>query len=119
MLLAVGFSPQGAFPSSATELQATPTVVRSSPLMVIAAGSGAAPDARSDVAWLVQRMAASGAQRTELATFPLGFVLVERGTLVIFDANGTPITELGSDRATLLPAGEQGSFGSANGDLVL
>jgi hypothetical protein len=119
MLLAVGFSPQGVFPSSATELPATPTAVRSSPLVVIAAGSGATPDARSDVAWLVQQMAASGAQRTELATFPLGFVLVERGTLVIFDANGTPITELGSDRATLLPAGERGSFGSANGDLVL
>jgi len=63
--------------------------------------------------------AASGEQRTELTAFPLGFVLVERGTLVIFDANRLPITELGSGRATLLPAGEPGSFVSANGDLVL
>src|SRR3954471_23022104 len=118
MLLAVGNSPQGIFPSSATELRATPTAVQSSPLVVIAAGSGATPDASSDVVWLVQRMAASGEQRTELAAFPLGFVLVERGTLVIFDANGTPITELGSGWATFLPAGERGSFGSANGDLV-
>jgi hypothetical protein len=46
-------------------------------------------------------------------------VLVERGTLVIFDASLTPITELGSGRATLLPEGERGSFGSANGDVVL
>jgi hypothetical protein len=120
MLLAVGYLPQGVFPSSATaERLATPTAVQSSPLLVIAAGSGATPDARSDVVWLVQRGAASGEQRTELATFPLGFALVERGTLVIFDANGSPITELGSGRATLLPAGERGSFGSANGDLVL
>jgi len=63
--------------------------------------------------------AASGEQRTELTAFPLGFVLVERGTLVIFDAKGTPVTELGSGRATFLPASERGSFGSANGDLVL
>jgi hypothetical protein len=87
--------------------------------VVIAAGSGATPDASSDIVWLVQRGAASGEQRTELAAFPLGFVLVERGTLVIFDGNGSPFTELGSGRATLLPAGERGSFGSANGDLVL
>ncbi len=119
MLLAVGYSPYGASPSSATELPATPTAVRSSPLVVIAAGSGATPDASSDIVWLVQRGAASGEQRTEPAAFPLGFVLVERGTLVIFDANGSPITELGSGRAILLPAGERGSFGSANGDLVL
>ena len=39
--------------------------------------------------------------------FPLGFVLVERGALVIFDANGTAMTELGSGRATLLPAAER------------
>ena len=108
MLLAVGYSPQGVFPSSATDLLATPSAMRSSPLVIIAAGSGATPDARSDVVWLVQRMAASGGQRTELATFPLGFVLVERGTLVIFDANGIPITELSSGRATLLPADERG-----------
>ena len=63
--------------------------------------------------------AASGEQRTELTAFPLGFVLVERSTLVIFDAKGTPVTELGSGRATFLPAGERGSFGSASGDLVL
>jgi len=86
---------------------------------MIAAGSGATPDARSDVVWLVQRMAASGGQRTDLAAFPLGFVLVERGTLVILGANGIPITELSSGRATLPPADERGSFGSANGDLVL
>jgi hypothetical protein len=120
MLLAVGYSPQGVFPSAVTtELLATPTAVQSSPLMVIAAGSGTTPDPRSDVVWLVRRGAASGEQRTELASFPFGFVLVERGTLVIFDADGTPGTELGSSRATLLPAGERGSFGSANGDLVL
>jgi hypothetical protein len=119
MLLAVGYSPHGASPSSATELPATPTAERSSPLVVVAAGSGATPNASSDIVWLVQRGAASGEQRTEPAAFPLGFVLVERGTLVIFDANGSPITELGSGRAILLPAGERGSFGSANGDLVL
>jgi hypothetical protein len=120
MLLAVGYSPRGVFSTSADmELLATPTAGQSSPLLVIAAGSGATPDARSDVVWLVQRGAASGEQRTELAAFPLGFALVERGTLVIFDANGSPITELGAGRATLLPAGERGSFGSANGGLVL
>jgi hypothetical protein len=119
MLLAVGYSPQEVVPSSATDLLATPSAMRSSPLVMIAAGSGATPDARSDVVWLVQRMAASGGQRTDLAAFPLGFVLVERGTLVILGANGIPITELSSGRATLLPADERGSFGSANGDLVL
>jgi hypothetical protein len=120
MLLALGLSPWGVFPSStASELLATPAAVRNSPLVVIATGSGARLDASSDVVWLVQRRATSGEQRTELAAFPLRFVLVERGTLVIFDTNGNPITELGSGRATLLPAGERGSFGSANGDLVL
>jgi hypothetical protein len=120
MLLAVGYWPQAVFPSSATtQLLATPMAAQRSPLLVIAAGSGSTPGARSDVVWLVRRGAASGEQRTELASFPLGFVLVERGTLVIFDANGIPITELGSGRATLLPQAERGSFGSANGDLVL
>jgi hypothetical protein len=119
MLLVVGYSPQGVFPSSATDLPATPTAVRSSPLVLIASGSGATPNASSDVVWLVQRRAASGEQRTELTAFPLGFVLVERGTLVIFDAKGTPVTELGSGRPTFMPAGEQGSFGSESGDLVL
>jgi hypothetical protein len=108
------------FPSSgAAELLATPTADRDSPLVMIGAGSGAGPGEGSDVVWLVQRGTASGDQRTEPALFPLGFVLVERGTLVIFDANETPITELGSGRATLLPEGERGSFGSANGDVVL
>ena len=119
MLLAVGYSPQGVFPSSATDLPATPTAVRSSSLVLIASGSGATPNASSDVVWLVQRRAASGEQRTELAAFPLGFVLADRGTLVIFDGNGTRIAELGPGRAALLPEGEQGSFGSASGDLVL
>jgi hypothetical protein len=119
MLLVVGYSPQGVFPSSVTDLSATPTAVRSSPLVLIASGSGATPNASSDVVWLVQRRAASGEQRTELTAFPLGFVLVERGTLVIFDAKGTPVTELGSGRPTFMPAGEQGSFGSESGDLVL
>ena len=119
MLLAVGYSPQGVFPSSASEPLATPSAARSTPLAVIAAGRGATPDASSDVVWLVQRGAASGEQRTEPAAFPLGFVLVERGTLVILDASGNAITELGSGRATLLATGERGSFGSANGDLVL
>ena len=108
------------FPSSgAAELLATPTAERDSPLIMIAAGSGAGPGEGSDVVWLVQRGMASGDQRTELALFPLGFVLVERGTLVLIDANETPITELGSGRATLLPEGERGSFSSANGDVVL
>ena len=119
MLLAVGRSPQGVAPSTAPELMATPTALPRSPLVVVAAGSGASPGASSNVAWLVQRRAASGEQSTEQSAFPLGFVLVERGTLVIFDASGIPITELGSGRATLLPTGEWGSFGSANGDLVL
>jgi hypothetical protein len=120
MLLAIAYSPGGAPQSSAaTELPATPTAGRISPLLVVAAGSGARPDDVSDVVWLVQRGVASGEQRTEATDFPLGFVLVERGTLVIFDANASPITELGAGRATLLPAGERGSFGSANGDLVL
>ncbi len=91
MLLAVGYSPREVFPSSAaSELLATPTAERISPLLVVAAGSGARPDEASDLVWLVQRGAASGEQRTELAAFPLGFVLVERGTLVIFDANEHP-----------------------------
>jgi hypothetical protein len=108
------------FPSSgAAERLATPTADRDSPLVMIEAGSGAGPGEGSDVVWLVQRGTAAGDQRTEPALFPLGFVLVERGTLVIFDANETPITELGSGRATLLPEGERGSFGSANGDVVL
>ncbi|MDF2760623.1 MAG: hypothetical protein K0S99_3258, partial [Thermomicrobiales bacterium] len=120
LLLAVMHSPMGVFPSSgAAELLATPTVERDSALVTIAAGSGAGPGEGSDVVWLVQRGTASGDQRTEPARFPLGFVLVERGTLVIFDANETSITELGSGRATLLPEGERGSFGSANGDVVL
>jgi hypothetical protein len=119
MLLAVGRSPHGVVSTSATEQMATPTALQSSPLVVVAAGSGARPDASSDVVWLVQRRAASGEQRTEPSAFPLGFVLVERGTLVIFDVSGVPITELGSGRATLLPTDERGSFGSANGDLVL
>ena len=56
LLLAVGHSPMGPFPSSgATELLATPAAERISPLLVIAAGSGARPDARSDLVWLVQR----------------------------------------------------------------
>jgi hypothetical protein len=120
LLLIVAHSPMGMFPASgATELLATPTAEQISPLLVIAAGSGARPDASSDLVWLVQRGAVSGEQRTELAAFPLGFVLADRGTLVIFDANGTRVTELGPGRATLLPAGEGGSFGSASGDLVL
>jgi hypothetical protein len=120
LLLAVVHSPMGVLPSSgAAELLATPTAERDSPLVTIAAGSGAGPGEESDVVWLVQRGTASGDQRTEPARFPLGFVLVERGTLVIFDANETPVTELGSGRATLLPEGERGSFGSANGDVVL
>ena len=120
LLLAAVYSPMGMFPSSgAAELLATPTADRDSPLVMIGAGSGAGPGEGSDVVWLVQRGTASGDQRTEPALFPLGFVLVERGTLVIFDANETPITELGSGRATLLPEGERGSFGSANGDVVL
>jgi hypothetical protein len=95
MLLAVGFSPREVFPTSAaSELLATPTAEPNSPLLVVAAGSGARPDETSDLVWLVQRGAASGEQRTELAAFPLGFVLAERGTLVVFDANGTHITEL-------------------------
>ena len=120
LLLAGAHSPMGTFPSSgAAELPATPTAEQVSPLLVIAAGSGARPDASSDLVWLVQRGAASGEQRTELAAFPLGFVLAERGTLVVFDGNGTRVTELGPGRATLLPAGARGSFGSANGDLML
>jgi hypothetical protein len=120
MLLAVGFSPREVFPTSAaSELLATPTAEPNSPLLVVAAGSGARPDETSDLVWLVQRGAASGEQRTELAAFPLGFVLAERGTLVVFDANGTHITELGPGQAILLPLGTRGSFGSANGDLVL
>jgi hypothetical protein len=120
LLLAAVYSPMGKFPSSgAAELLATPTADRDSPLVMIEAGSGAGPGEGSDVVWLVQRGTASGDQRTEPALFPLGFVLVERGTLVIFDANETPITELGSGRATFLPEGERGSFGSANGDVVL
>jgi hypothetical protein len=120
LLLAVMHSPVGMFPSSgAAELLATPATERTSPLVTIAAGSGAGPGEGSGVVWLVQRGMASGDQRTELALFPLGFVLVERGTLVIIDANETPITELGSGRATLLPEGERGSFSSANGDIVL
>jgi hypothetical protein len=100
MLLAVGYSPQGVFPSSATDLPTTPTAVRSSPLVLIASGSGATSNVSSDIVWFVQRGVASGEQRTKLTAFPLGFVLVERGTLVIFDAKGTPVTELGSGRAT-------------------
>jgi hypothetical protein len=120
LLVALGYSPMGTLPSSgATELLATPTAEQISPLLVIAAGSGARPDASSDLVWLVQRGAVSGEQRTEVATFPLGFVLADRGTLVIFDGNGTRVTELGPGRATLLPAGARGSFGSANGDLML
>jgi hypothetical protein len=120
LLLAVVHSPMGTFPSSgAAELLATPSAERDSALVTSAAGSGAGPGEGSDVVWLVQRGTASGDQRTEPARFPLGFVLVERGTLVIFDANETSITELGSGRATLLPEGERGSFGSANGDVVL
>ena len=120
LLLAVAHSPMSMFPSSgAAELLATPTAERISPLLVIAAGSGARPDASSDLVWLVQRGAVSGEQRTELAAFPLGFVLADRGTLVIFDGNGTRIAELGPGRATLLPEGERGSFGSATGDLAL
>ena len=120
LLLAVAYSPTGTLPSSgATELLATPPAERISPLLVIAAGSGARPDARSDLVWLVQRGAVSGEQRTDSAAFPLGFVLAERGTLVIFEGNGTRVTELGPGRATLLPAGARGSFGSANGDLAL
>lgn len=120
LLLAVMHSPVGMFPSSgAAKLLSTPTAERDVPLVMIAAGRTVGPGESSDVAWLVQRGTASGDRRTELALFPLGFVLVERGTLVIFDANGIPITELGSGRATLLPQGERGSFGSANGDLVL
>jgi hypothetical protein len=119
-LLALGHLPVGVFPSSdAGKLLATPRAERDSPLILIAAGSGAGPGAGSDLVWLVQRGTASGDQRTEPARFPLGFALVERGTLVIFDASLTPITELGSGRATLLPEGERGSFGSANGDVVL
>ena len=106
------------FPTSAaSELLATPTADIT--LLVVAAGSGARPDETSDLVWFVQRGAASGEQRTELAAFPLGFVLAERGTLVVFDANGTHITELGPGQAILLPVGTRGSFGSANGDLVL
>jgi hypothetical protein len=120
LLLAVMHSPVGMFPSSgAAELLATPAAERNSPLVTIAAGSGVGPGEGSAMVWLVQRGTASGDQRTEPALFQLGFALVERGTLVIFDANETPITELGSGRATLLPEGERGSFGSANGDVVL
>jgi hypothetical protein len=120
MLLAVGYSPPEVFPSSsASEPLATPTAEHVSPFLVIAAGSGARPDASSELVWLVQRGAASGEQRTDLAAFPLGFVLADRGTLVIFDTGGTRITELGPGRAALLPTDERGSFGSANGDLVL
>jgi hypothetical protein len=120
MLLAAGYSPREEFPSSAaTELLATPTAEQSSPLLMVAAGSGARPDATSELVWIVQRGAASGERRTELADFPLGFVLADRGTLVILDGNGTRIAELGPGRAALLPAGERGSFGSANGDLAL
>ncbi len=120
MLLAVGYSPPEAFPSTAaTEPPATPTAEHFSPFLVLAAGGGARPDASSELVWLVQRGAASGEQRTDLAAFPLGFVLADRGTLVIFDAEGTRTTDLGPGRATLLPTGERGSFGSANGDLVL
>jgi hypothetical protein len=118
--LVVGYSSQGTRPFSGTAEQlATPNAEPISPLLVIAAGSGARPDASSDVVWLVQRGAVAGDQRTEPASFPLGFVLAERGTLVIFDADETRIMELGPGRATLLPAGARGSFGSASGDLVL
>ena len=119
MLLAVGFCRGKCFqpPQPASCWRRPP---RSPiPLLVVAAGSGARPDETSDLVWLVQRGAASGEQRTELAAFPLGFVLAERGTLVVFDANGTHITELGPGQAILLPVGTRGSFGSANGDLVL
>ena len=120
LLLAVMHSPLGMLPSpGAAESLATTTAEQDSPLVTIATGTGAGPGEDSDVVWLVQRGTASGDRRTEPALFPLGFVLVERGTLVIFDANRTPVTELGSGRATPLPQGERGSFGSANGDVVL
>src|SRR5687767_12501424 len=87
LLLAGMHSPMGMFPASgAAELLATPTAERDSPLVMIAAGSGTGPREGSDVVWLVQRGTTSGDRRTELALSPLGFVLVERGTLVIFDA---------------------------------
>src|SRR5918995_6892227 len=109
MLLAVAYSPREVFPSSsASELLATPTAEPNSPLLVIAAGNGPRPDATSELVWLVQRGAASGEQRTELASFPFEFVLVERGTLVIFHANGTHITELGPGQANFLPTGARG-----------
>ena len=120
VLLAVGYSPQGTLPSSgAAELLATPSAAPISPLLVIAAGSESTFDASTDVVWLVQRGAAAGEQRRELASFPPGFVLVERGTLLVFNAAGARITELGPGQATLLPAGARGSFGSASGDLVV
>jgi hypothetical protein len=120
LLLAVAHAPMGTpAASDAAQVPATPAAERISPLLVIAAGSGARPDARSDLVWLVQRGAVSGEQRTDSAAFPLGFVLAERGTLVIFKGNGTRVMELGPGRATLLPAGARGSFGSANGDLAL
>ena len=120
MLLLAGALLTGSFPASgAAALSATPTAERDFPYHVIARGRGSTPAAGSELVWLVQRGAASGEQRTAVDAFPLGFALAERGTLDIVDANGIRVTELGSGRATFLPAAELGSFGSASGDLVL
>jgi hypothetical protein len=99
--------------------QATPIAAVDGLYHVIASGHGSVPAAGSELVWLMQRGAASGEQRAEVDAFPLGFALALRGTLDIVDTNGARFSELKPGQATILPAGEPGSFGSSSGDVVL
>ena len=120
VLLWSSFPPMAVFPpSAAAEPTGTPSPERGFPYHVIATGHGATPVGGSELAWLVQRGAVSGEQRRDFSPFPLRFVLAQRGTLSVYDAEGTLVMELRPGQATSLPPGGPRSIGSASGDLVL
>ena len=119
VLLWVSSPLMGVMPPTAAKPMGTPTTEPGFPYHVIATGLGTTADVGPEMAWLVQRGAASGARRIDLSGFPLGFVIAQRGALDVFDGSGTRVTELGLGQATFLPPGAPGSVGSARGDLVL
>jgi hypothetical protein len=56
------------------------------PGQVIAQGITRLP--RGDIAWTVRTIEAAGGEHTPVASFPVGFVVADGGTIAVLDAQG-------------------------------
>jgi hypothetical protein len=81
---------------------------------VIAQGIARLP--RGDVAWTVRSVEASAGEDTLVASFPIGFVVADDGTIAVLDAQGDVLNLLEDGEAAFLPEGKAGALASWQDD---